>query len=92
MITEYKTIAKPSEDLYKEKESKFLGYAFNVNSEEEINEKLLEVSKLHSKARHHCYGYRIGVGQTEKYRANDDGEPSRSAGKPNYYLLKLLMF
>jgi uncharacterized YigZ family protein len=84
MITEYKTIKKPSEGIYKEKGSKFLAYAFNVTTEEEITEKLLEVRKLHPKARHHCYGYRIGVGQTEKYRANDDGEPSSSAGKPIY--------
>ena len=84
MITEYKTIKKSSEGIYKEKGSKFLAYAFNVNTEEEIAEKLLEIRCLHPKARHHCYGYRIGVGQTEKYRANDDGEPSSSAGKPIY--------
>jgi len=84
MITEYRTISKPSEGIYKEKGSKFLAYAFNVNSEDEIRDKLIEIRKLHSKARHHCYGYKIGVGQNEKYRANDDGEPSSSAGKPIY--------
>lgn len=80
----YHTLKTSSESLYKEKGSKFFGYAFPVISEEEVKEKLEEVRKIHNTARHHCYGYRLGVGKEERYRANDDGEPSNSAGKPIY--------
>ena len=83
-ISTYQTLKSNSESLYKEKGSKFYGYAFPVYNEEEVKERLEEVRKIHNAARHHCYGYRIGVGQEERYRANDDGEPSNSAGKPIY--------
>ena len=83
-ISTYSTLKSTSESLYKEKGSKFYGYAFPVFSEEEVKEKLEEVRKIHNTARHHCYGYRLGVGIKERYRANDDGEPSNSAGKPIY--------
>ena len=83
-ISKYHTLNAPSESLYKEKGSKFFGYAFPVYSEEDVKEKLEEVRKVHNAARHHCYGYRLGVGAEERYRANDDGEPSNSAGKPIY--------
>jgi uncharacterized YigZ family protein len=77
----YLTIENPSEGLYKEKGSKFLGYAFPVRSEEEVKLHLAELRKLHPTARHHCYAYRLGADK-QAYRANDDGEPSNTAGKP----------
>ena len=83
-ISKYFTLTNASESLYKEKGSKFYGYAFPVFDEEEVKEKLEEIRKIHNTARHHCYGYRLGVGTEERYRANDDGEPSNSAGKPIY--------
>lgn len=80
----YKTIEKASpEILFKEKNSKFYGYAFPVSSEEAIKEHIEHLKKEHFSARHWCYAYQIG---TEKilYRANDDGEPNNSAGMPIY--------
>ena len=80
----YNTIASPSpEILYKEKNSKFFGYAYPVTTEEEIKQHLEQLRKQHSGAVHFCYAFQLG---TEKvyYRANDDGEPSNSAGMPIY--------
>ncbi|NUY82086.1 YigZ family protein [Flavobacterium sp. MAH-1] len=80
----YKTISQPSEEtLYKEKGSKFFGYAFPVTSEDEVKQYLEVLRKQHTGAVHFCYAFQIG---TEKiyYRANDDGEPSNSAGMPIY--------
>jgi uncharacterized YigZ family protein len=80
----YKTIAAASEEvLYKEKNSKFFGYAFPVTSEEEIKEILERLRKEHFSARHWCYAYQIGTEKIQ-YRANDDGEPNNSAGMPIY--------
>ena len=80
----YKTIAAPSEEvLYKEKNSKFFGYAFPVNTEKEIKEILERLRKEHFSARHWCYAYQIGTEKIQ-YRANDDGEPNNSAGMPIY--------
>jgi uncharacterized YigZ family protein len=84
MIDTYKTIDKASEvSLYKEKGSKFYGYAFPVHTEDEIVDLLNYVKETHHKARHWCYAWQLG---TEKitYRVNDDGEPSNSAGQPIY--------
>ena len=78
---EYQTIISSGESLFKDKGSKFFGYAFPVASEDELKLKLEEVKILHPKARHHCYAYRMGSAG-ENYRSNDDGEPSGSAGKP----------
>ena len=79
---EYKTITKPSpEGLFKAKGSKFHGYAFPVLDEEEVATFVKTVQDQHHKARHHCYAYRIGL-DGDRWRANDDGEPSSSAGKP----------
>lgn len=77
----YQTLASPSTGLYKEKGSKFIGYAFEVSSEKEIKAYLEEVKKEHFKARHHCYAYRLGL-DGKLFRANDDGEPSSTAGRP----------
>ena len=80
----YKTIEKPSEEsLFKDRNSKFFGYAFPVLNEEDVKEALDVLKKKHHSARHFCYAYQIGVEQIE-YRANDDGEPNNSAGMPIY--------
>ena len=80
----YKTLSCPSEEiLFKEKNSKFFAYAYPILSEEEVKNHLEFLKKQHHSARHWCYAYQIG---TEKitFRANDDGEPSNSAGMPIY--------
>lgn len=80
----YKTIAAASEEiLYKEKNSKFFGYAFPLTDEQEVKTIIEPLRKKHFNAVHFCYAYQIG---TEKisFRANDDGEPSNSAGMPIY--------
>ncbi|CAI8165531.1 MAG: IMPACT family member YigZ [Polaribacter sp. SA4-10] len=80
----YNTIDKPSKEiLFKEKGSKFFGYAFPVLSEEEVKVNLEELKKKHHSARHFCYAYQIGI-EKPQYRANDDGEPNNSAGLPIY--------
>ncbi|WP_188620764.1 IMPACT family protein [Flavobacterium suaedae] len=80
----YKTLASPSEEtLYKEKNSKFFGYAFPINNEDEVKDILEEVKKKHHSARHWCYAFQLGTDQIY-YRANDDGEPNNSAGMPIY--------
>lgn len=80
----YKTISCASEEvLYKEKNSKFFGYAFPVCNEEEIKEHLDRLRKEHFSARHWCYAYQIGTEKIQ-YRANDDGEPNNSAGMTIY--------
>nr|WP_299033688.1 YigZ family protein [uncultured Tenacibaculum sp.] len=80
----YKTITKPSEEtLFKDRNSKFFGYAFPVFSEEDIKERLEELRKQHHTARHHCYAWQLGT-ENIRFRANDDGEPSNSAGQPIY--------
>lgn len=80
----YKTIDQPGEEvLFKEKNSKFFGYTFPVQSEEEVKTILDQVKKQHFSARHWCYAYQIGT-KNKIYRANDDGEPNNSAGIPIY--------
>jgi len=79
----YKTIRDRSEGTYKEKGSKFLAFAYPVFSENEIKEHFAELKKEFYDARHHCYAWKLGI-DGNKYRANDDGEPSGTAGKPIY--------
>lgn len=80
----YRSITKASpEVLFKDRNSKFFGYAFPVKTEEEINEHLEELKSKHHKARHWCYAWQLGK-EDFRYRANDDGEPSNSAGMPIY--------
>ncbi|WP_116797346.1 IMPACT family protein [Flavobacterium sp. 103] len=80
----YNTIAFPSEEsLFKEKSSKFFGYAFPIESEEEVKPIIEILKKQHPHAVHYCYAYQIGT-ETIQYRANDDGEPSNTAGTPIY--------
>ncbi|MFC2110451.1 IMPACT family protein [Bacteroidota bacterium] len=84
IIDSYLTISKPSEEsLFKEKGSKFFGYAFPVSSEEEVKLIIAKIKKQHHSARHWCYAWKLGV-EKEQYRVNDDGEPSNSAGQPIY--------
>lgn len=84
MDDQYKSIAQNSEEtLFKDRGSKFYGYAFPVNSEDDVKKILGELKEKHSGARHFCYAYQLGV-DTLRYRANDDGEPSNSAGMPIY--------
>ena len=78
---QYQSIAAPSTGIYKEKGSKFLAFAYPVGTEEAIKSHLQDLRKEYFDARHHCYAYRLGAdGAT--WRANDDGEPSSSGGKP----------
>ena len=80
----YNTIAFPSEEsLFKEKSSKFFGYAFPIESEEEVKPIIEILKKQHPYAVHYCYAYQIGT-ETIQYRANDDGEPNNTAGAPIY--------
>ena len=80
----YKSITKPSpEVLFKDRNSKFFGYAFPIKTEEEANKHLEDLKAKHHKARHWCYAWQIGK-EDFQYRANDDGEPSNSAGMPIY--------
>ncbi len=80
----YKTIASPSEEiLFKEKNSKFFGYAFPIQSELVIKPIIDSLRKQHPHAVHYCYAYQIGT-ETIIYRVNDDGEPSNTAGTPIY--------
>ena len=77
----YKTIAAPVEVAMRERSSKFLSYIYPVQNEEQIREALEALRKRFFDATHHCYAWRLGP-QGEHYRANDDGEPSGTAGKP----------
>ena len=80
----FKTIKSPLENiLLKEKGSKFIGFAFQINNETELKKNLEKVKTAHPKATHHCYAFRLGI-SGENYRANDDGEPNGSAGLPIY--------
>ncbi|HTN45127.1 MAG TPA: YigZ family protein [Flavipsychrobacter sp.] len=77
----FKTIENSATAEFKDRGSKFLAYLFPVKDENDVKKKLKEVKLLHPKAVHHCYAYRLGI-DGNRYRANDDGEPSGSAGKP----------
>ena len=77
----YNTIAAPAEAVFKDKGSKFLAYAYPVVAEDEVRAYLEPLRKKYYDATHHCYAWRIGP-EGEQFRANDDGEPSGTAGKP----------
>ncbi|MDG1528640.1 MAG: YigZ family protein [Polaribacter sp.] len=80
----YKTIEKPSEEtLFKDRNSKFFGYAFPVLNEDDVKESIETLKKKHHSARHFCYAWQFGT-ETIRFRANDDGEPNNSAGMPIY--------
>lgn len=81
MIDEFKTISNTSEGFYSEKRSKFLAFAHHVETLDEIKDLLAEYRKKYYDARHVCYAYMLGA-ERKDFRANDDGEPSSTAGKP----------
>lgn len=82
----YKTITKASNEvLFKEKNSKFFGYAFPIKTEEDVKVHIENLKKQHHSARHWCYAYQLGNQEAQMtFRANDDGEPNNSAGMPIY--------
>ncbi len=77
----YFTIDAPQQIIYKDKGSKFLAYSFPVETEKQIKDILVGFKKEHPTANHHCYAYVLGPAK-QNFRANDDGEPSYTAGKP----------
>ncbi len=77
----YKTLAGEFTSEFKEKGSRFLSFAYEVETEAEVKSRLEALKNLHFKATHHCYAYRLGM-SPDVYRANDDGEPSGTAGRP----------
>ncbi|TVR69261.1 MAG: YigZ family protein [Marinilabiliales bacterium] len=77
----YRTIKTRSEGYFKDRGSKFLAFAFPVTSEEQVKSHLGDLRGQYHDARHHCYAWRLGA-DAEHYRANDDGEPSGTAGRP----------
>lgn len=79
----YYTISAPAKGIFKDKGSKFYAFAFPVSSEDQVKESIVALKKEYFDARHHCYAYKIGLSD-ERYRMNDDGEPSGTAGKPIY--------
>lgn len=80
----YKTILKPAEEtLFKEKGSKFFGYAFPVLNEDDVKFCISKIKKQHPSAGHFCFAYQLGE-ETCRFRVNDDGEPKNSAGMPIY--------
>ncbi|MGE5943801.1 MAG: IMPACT family protein [Flavobacteriales bacterium] len=80
----YKTIEAPTEGiLFKDKNSKFYGFAFPIQSENEVKQHIEDLKKKHHAARHWCYAYQLGT-ENFSFRANDDGEPNNSAGMPIY--------
>ena len=81
MTDEYKTIKGKGEGFYSEKRSKFLAFAHHVETQDEVKDLLAQYRKKYYDARHVCYAYMLGAARTD-FRANDDGEPSSTAGKP----------
>ncbi|HEY1024249.1 MAG TPA: YigZ family protein [Sphingobacteriaceae bacterium] len=77
----YKTILKPSEGIFRDRGSKFIGYAYPIRHEEDTKELLNKVKAEHPKARHHCWAFRLTPDRTV-FRLNDDSEPSGTAGRP----------
>ena len=78
----YRSIAARSEGLFKDNGSRFIALAYPVETEEQVREIVAGLKKEYHDARHHCYAYRLGY-QGDRFRANDDGEPSGSAGRPS---------
>ena len=80
-MNHYYTIEKPSLAEFKDRGSKFLAYAFPVQTVDDFKKRLKELKEEHPKAAHHCFAYRLGI-DGNNFRSSDDGEPSGSAGKP----------
>ena len=77
----YRSIPAPAEGLFKDNGSRFIALAYPVETEEEVKEIVASLKKKYHDARHHCFAYRLGH-KGDSFRANDDGEPSSSAGRP----------
>src|SRR5580700_3591355 len=77
----YRTIEKPIEGLFRDRGSKFLAFAYPVNTETELKTALALLKAEHPKANHHCWALRLGIDRSV-FRLNDDGEPSGTAGRP----------
>jgi len=77
----YQTIEKPTESLFRDRGSKFLGFAYPINSDNDIKGIVAKLKADHPKANHHCWAMRLGTDRSV-YRVNDDGEPSGTAGRP----------
>ncbi len=80
-VYKYKTITGNTSAEFKDRGSKFIACAYPIQNVQDVKEKIQALKKEHPKAVHHCYAYRLGTDSTQ-YRANDDGEPSGSAGRP----------
>ena len=80
-IATYKTIASTTQAEFKDKGSRFIAFAYPIQTLEEVKQYVSILKEEHHKARHWCYAYRLGVDGTQ-FRANDDGEPAGSAGRP----------
>src|SRR5512133_2340580 len=83
MEDNFKTLEKPAEGMFRDRNSRFLAFGYPVENLEQVNSILLAVRKKYHDARHHCYAFVLGYNK-EVYRMNDDGEPSGTAGKPIY--------
>ncbi len=83
MEDSYRTLEKPAEGIFRDRNSRFLAFGYPVRNTAEINDILSGIKKKYHDARHHCYAYRLGL-NNENLRMNDDGEPSGTAGKPIY--------
>jgi len=81
MTDEYRSIKEEATGLFKDRGSKFIAIASPVNSEEEIKEIIAYTRKKYHDARHHCFAWKLGMGD-DRWRLNDDGEPSGTAGNP----------
>ena len=77
----YRSISGPAEGLFKDNGSRFISFTFPVETEDEVKSIVGDLKKKYHDARHHCYAYRLGY-LGDRFRANDDGEPSSSAGRP----------
>jgi len=77
----YQTIEKPTESIFRDRGSKFLGYAYPISSENDIKAIVAKLKAEHPKANHHCWAMRLGIDRSV-FRVNDDGEPSGTAGRP----------
>lgn len=84
MAEEYKTIVKPSQSVFKDKGSRFIGFLYHIENELDVKNIIADIKKQYYDATHHCYAYIIGHYGTSATRVNDDGEPSGTAGKPIY--------
>ena len=77
----FKTVAKSTSGLFKDKGSKFLSFVFPISTEQEIKDILIKIKKMHHGARHYCFAWHLGP-EIYNFRVNDDGEPSGTAGRP----------